>query len=102
MWSSQAVAKLNPSIGFQDIALVDRARTVLAIALEVLRSKRRIERSVEAAARMEVSTGLNATVVTVSIAVGQARLCTGALVDLERSYMERPEVVDAAKAAELR
>jgi len=72
-------------MGFHEMAFVARVKTVFARGEFVRRSYSTIDLSVAALARMDVSTGLNETVFTVSIEVGHVRLCIAAVVDLERS-----------------
>lgn len=88
LWSSLATAKLIASIGFQDMAFEANRRIDLDRGDEVRRSYSTMDRSDPADARMEVSVWLKATALTVSVEVGQLRVCSGVELGRERSYIE--------------
>jgi len=77
LWSSEAVAKLNASIGFQAIAFEEKASVVLWRGVFVRRSYRTMEWSVPEEARIDVSVWLNEQAVKLFTAVGQARMVVG-------------------------
>ena len=85
LWSSLATAKLIASIGFHEMALEERRKTDFARGEEVRRSKRQMDRSVAADAKIDVSIWLNDTVLIVSVELGQARVCMGVELGRERS-----------------